>query len=127
MGRRIIGDISLPVNTALDPYLRVNLSGGYLVASGAGVQEIGVLEERVIGPPQQVKAAVIPFSDPSVRDGVASGPISAYVYVYADSGGQLTATPGASGTLRGMALTAAAGAGSQFQYLPFLGGGGTAS
>ena len=120
MSRRIIGNLSLPVNSALDPFLRVKLSGGYLVAAGADDPEVGVLEENVIGPPQQTMAAVIPLCDPSARDGVAADSIVQYALVYAAASGQLTDTTGTAAELRGMALSAASAGGSHFQYLPFL-------
>lgn len=118
--RCIIGNLTLPVNAALDPFLRVKLTAGYLVAAGADDQEIGVLDEQVIGPPQEVGAAVIPLGDPSPRDCVASGAITHLALVYAAAGGKLSATPGLSTALRGMAITAATGDGSHFQYIPFM-------
>jgi hypothetical protein len=119
MSRRIIGNLSLPVNSALDPFLRVIMSAGALVAAGAEDQELGVLEENVLGPPQQLIAAVIPLGDPAVRDGVGSVAINAYDLLYADAGGMLTNVTGTPAQLRGMSLTTTTTEGAHIQYLPF--------
>jgi hypothetical protein len=115
--------LSLPVSGAFDPFLRVIMSGGALALAGANDDEIGVLNDRAIGPPQFPMAAVIPQGDPAQRDGVASAAILQYAYVYAAANGQLGPT-GTPAQLRGLSMTAAAGAGSWFQYLPFKAGSG---
>ena len=112
--RKFIGNINMPVNGAMDPYLRVVLSGGYLVAATATQVEIGVLEERVLS--TDVVASVIPRRDSAARSMVASGAITAFVRVYADAGGQVTAT--ANNHPRGWSLTAASGAGAWLTVLP---------
>jgi hypothetical protein len=111
--RKQIGNITLPVNTTFNPFLRVKLSGGYLALAGASDDEIGVLEQNVIS--TDVTTAVIPFEDPASRQGVAAGAITQFAEVYAAANGQLAAT---GSLLRGTALTAASGSGSIFEYLP---------
>ena len=111
--RKQIGNITLPVNTTFNPFLRVMLSGGYLALAGSTDDEIGVLEQNVIS--TDVVTSVIPIDDQASRQGVASKIIAQYAQVYAAANGKLSD----SGTLlRGTALTAAGGDGSIFEYLP---------
>jgi len=111
--RKQIGNITLPVNTTFNPFLRVKLSGGYLALASSTDDEVGVLEQNVIS--TDVVTSVIPIDDPASRQGVASAQITQYAQVYAAANGQLAP----SGTLlRGIAMAAASGSGSYFEYLP---------
>jgi len=110
--RRKTGSITLPVNSALGPYLRVKLSAGYLALASDVEDEVGTLEERVLS--GQLRAAVVPREDPCSRLMVAAGVIAQYAEVYAAASGTIAA----AGTLvRGIALEAAAGAGSVIEVL----------
>jgi hypothetical protein len=113
--RRFIGNVSLPVNGAIDPCLRVVMSAnGYLTVAGSNQDELGVLEERVLS--TDVKAAVIPRKDPSARDMVTDAAIPIYTKVYAQTSGLVTST--ANSYPRGTTLSAATAAGSFVTVLP---------
>lgn len=113
--RVLIGSPSFPVNAALNPYLRVKLSAGYLVVAAADEDELGTLEKRVLS--TDTKAAVVPREEPVVRYMVAAAAFAANATVYAAAAGKIDD----SGTLiRGMALDAAAGDGSVVRVLTQL-------
>lgn len=105
---------SFPNNSAISPFLRVTLSAGYLLAAGAGDDELGVLEGRTFA--TDAKGSVRPLvANESVR-GVAAGAITRYADVYRAAGGKISATP--NGKRRGVALEAASGDGSVIEWLP---------
>jgi hypothetical protein len=113
--RNQIGNITLPVTSGstFGEFLRVKLSGGVIALAGSTEDEIGVLEQDVIS--TDISASVIPIEDPASRQGIGSKAISQFSTVYAAANGQFSD----SGTLvRGVALTACAGANAVFEYLP---------
>jgi hypothetical protein len=105
---------SYPNNAALAPFLRVKLSAGYLLAAGAGDDELGVLEGRTFAT-DTVGAVRGLVSSESVRM-VAAGAITQYADVYRAASGKISATP--NGKRLGIALEAASGDGSQIEVLP---------
>ncbi len=103
---------SLPTNAALDPYLRYKMTAGFLALAGSSEDEVGTLANRVFA--TDSVGTIIPREKAGVRKAVASKSIAQYATVYAAASGQISD----SGTLiRGMALEAASGAGSQIRVL----------
>ena len=111
------GSISLPVTvgSTFGSNLRVKMSSGVIALAGISDDEIGVLEANVISTDNI--AAVIPKNDPASRQGVAAAAITQFAPVYTAANGQLSATS-TGAVYRGIALTAASGANSIFEYLP---------
>lgn len=113
--RRKVGSVTFPNNSALGPYVRVKLSGGYLVVAGAADDELGTLEHRALA--TDTLAAVVPREDPCSRLMIAAGVIAQYAEVYAAANGKVAD----SGTLiRGIALEAAAASGDAIEVLSLM-------
>lgn len=114
--RRQVGSITFPNNAALDPFLRVKLTAGYLVAAGAADDELGTLEQRTFA--TDGTAAVVPMNTEGTRLMVAAGAITQYADVYRAASGKISATP--NGKRLGIALEASAADGDQIEiyFLP---------
>jgi hypothetical protein len=107
------GNLSLPNNSAIAPYLRVKMSGGYLVAAGETDNEIGTLEQRVLA--TDTVGSVVPKNVEGSIKMVASEAITAFTSVYGAASGKAGDT--ANANFLGMALTAASGDGAIFEMI----------
>lgn len=106
---------ALPASGALGQYLRVKLTGGQLVLAGAADVEIGTMDvpAYVAG---QSYAVRLRSAQGTVKM-VAAGAIAAGAEVYSDANGTVGTTN--TNPHRGTALTAASGAGSIIEVLPY--------
>jgi hypothetical protein len=103
---------SLPVNGALDPYLRYKMSAGVLALASDSEDEVGTLANRTLA--GDSVGTIIPREKAGVRMAIASKSIAQYATIYAATLGRISD----AGTLvRGMALEAASGNGSRIRVL----------
>jgi len=108
-----INPVTLPSNSALAPFLRVNLSASFIVASGATEQEVGTLVSRV-----QATDTVAPIVTANAEGAVwmvASGAISAWATVYGASAGKVSDSSNAHAI--GTTMDAAAGDGAHIRVI----------
>lgn len=108
---------SLPIDTALAPYLRVKMSGGYLALAGVSDKEIGTLKSRAIVSgigAADVGSVVVPNAEGTVKM-VASEAVTQYADVYGAASGKVGAT--VNNNYIGMALTAATADGDEIEVL----------
>lgn len=104
---------TFPNNSALSAGTRVKMSAGYLVAAGAGDDELGILESTVLA--TDTSASVrLPANNESVR-AIVAGAVTQYADIYRAGSGKLSATP--NGLRWGVSLEAASGNGSQIEVL----------
>lgn len=108
---------SLPIDTALAPYLRVKVASGNLALAGAYDREIGTLKSRAIVSgigASDVGAVVLPNAEGTVKM-IASEAVTAYANVYGAASGKVGAT--ANNNFIGIALTAATADGDEIEVL----------
>jgi hypothetical protein len=104
---------AFPNNAAIDPHLRVALSGGYLAAAGASTVELGTMERRSLAADEY--GTVRLRTAQGTRKMVASGSITKGNPVYAAASGKIAS----SGTVYcGTALEASATDGDVIEVLP---------
>lgn len=106
---------TLPAGAAIGRYLRVKLSSGTLALAGASddATELGVTEtiSLAANEPQVVRTR----SAPGTKIGIASAAITAGAGIQPAANGQIA--PLSAGTQIGIAITAAAAAGDQFEFM----------
>ena len=117
--------ITLPINSALEPYRRVLMSAGQLAYAGADDREVGTLKQRVptsgLGS-SDVAPVVTPNAEGTVLM-IANGAIAQYGNVYGAASGKVSAT--VNGNFIGIALEATTADGDQVEVLRLSGGGGS--
>ena len=104
---------TFPNNSAIAPFLRVKLTGGFLAIAAAADNELGILEERT-----QATDSVGSVRLPSISNTVrvtASAAIAANATIYRANGGKVSTT--VVGTAWGIALEAASGDGSVIEAI----------
>jgi hypothetical protein len=108
---------TFPNNSAIAPYLRVKLTGGFLAVAAAADNELGILEQRTLAT-DTVGTVRLPTTDSTVR-ATAGGAIAAMATIYRAAGGKVSTT--VVGNAWGIALEAASGDGSQIECLRVIG------
>lgn len=110
-----VGDLSLPNNSALARFLRMKLSGGYVVVAGATDADLGTLEQRVLA--TESRAALVPRNAEGTVRMVAAAAVALYATVYGAAGGKVATT--ANTNPLGVALEAATADGDEIEVLRF--------
>lgn len=105
------GNWSTPAS-ALSPHLRVKCSTTTLVLAGAGEACIGTMAQRCETTQRPV---VLLKNAPGIRIGIADGVIAVNAPCYGGASGKFSAS--VSGAIQGIAITAAAADGDQFEIL----------
>jgi len=108
------GNQTYPTNgAALSPYLRMKLSGAYIVVAGATDDDVGTLAQRCVT--TDTVGAVVPPNATGTVKMVAGEATTQYAKVYGYAGGKIGVTVNAN--YLGIALTAASGDGSYVEVL----------
>jgi hypothetical protein len=108
---------TFPNNSAIAPYLRVKLTGGFLAVAAAADNELGILEERTQAT-DSVGAVRLPSLSNTVRV-TAAGAIAANATIYRANGGKVSTT--VVGNAWGIALETASGDGSVIEAVRVVG------
>ena len=108
---------SFPINSSIGAYLRVVMSGGYLVAASAEQVDLGTMKQgnQTSGVGSSSVANVVFRTAEGTVWMIASEAIAQFARVYGADGGKVQATPNSNPI--GYALTAATDDGDQIEIL----------